>query len=742
MKNVMNRFQNKLAMTAILLAVLAFAGCSDLDDSKNAAVDRTVKVCTVTGKVTIGGTSGATSSALQANIASFDNVARSATSSLPTSNLESFSLYAYKGSGINVDTSVKVDGEIDAVNMTYSILLPQTGDWLLCAVAYDSNGIEVLVGRAVLTVTDDYKVEEDTSITLKPEYGQNGKINLTITDGTDDKKIASLSFSGTVLSSDSGNENSLSKDVLGSNSTVNFSNGTAKIELDSVKPNCYEVTFSFYDAENGEGNLLYKCKDTVTVFSGFTTDTWYGEGSHLVKTGDTVEFVVTDELVEKHGKTVEFVPSTNYLLYSAYSEEGNGTNTNGYRYYFVESPNETLDTASATTSLETSGSTMPANSFCFDADGNYYALIKNSSGYAIKSNKFTEAITVPLGIESLSGIMIDMKTNILYAWYGFQTIYNVYKFANLISSGDSEYETVPGGDFEDEWFYHDNTRLVINDGTVYGWVGSSIDGKLYTVDTSETSPNANFVSFSYSSLGLSGSESITDMLYQDGAVYLLARNVSQSGSVYYSRGAVIRYDTVFGSFKVLGYSNTPNSATALQNAKIGAYHNSGLICEENTLTKAIYVDGSHSWTNSMGTFSLYNCLPKFYTPAPLSSTLSNSEFYGPVKFVALKPKKLVIADDGLAFYIDTDNVLKYKNVNRVVTVDLESLSIIATNTTASLNGDSSDVKTCFSESTSTAYQGAFSEIIPNSTIYYYNGSEFISWNASASETQLGIPCKD
>jgi hypothetical protein len=73
---------------------------------------------------------------------------------------------------------------------------------------------------------------------------------------------------------------------------------------------------------------------------------------------------------------------------------------------------------------------------------------------------------------------------------------------------------------------------------------------------------------------------------------------------------------------------------------------------------------------------------------------------------------------------------------------LESLSIIATNTTASLNGDSSDVKTCFSESSSTSYQGALTDIIPNSTIYYYNGSEFVSWNASASETQLGIPCKD
>ena len=49
--------------------------------------------------------------------------------------------------------------------------------------------------------------------------------------------------------------------------------------------------------------------------------------------------------------------------------------------------------------------------------------------------------------------------------------------------------------------------------------------------------------------------------------------------------------------------------------------------------------------------------------------------FGPEKIIAIKPKKLVIADDGRAFYTDNLGTYKYKNVNRIVTVDLESFSI-------------------------------------------------------------------
>lgn len=48
-------------------------------------------------------------------------------------------------------------------------------------------------------------------------------------------------------------------------------------------------------------------------------------------------------------------------------------------------------------------------------------------------------------------------------------------------------------------------------------------------------------------------------------------------------------------------------------------------------------------------------------------------FYAPVKFLAVKPKKLVIADNGVYMYCDSDK-LTTKDASRVVTVDLEHFS--------------------------------------------------------------------
>ena len=60
--------------------------------------------------------------------------------------------------------------------------------------------------------------------------------------------------------------------------------------------------------------------------------------------------------------------------------------------------------------------------------------------------------------------------------------------------------------------------------------------------------------------------------------------------------------------------------------------------------------------------------------AEMESNLSSC-FASPARFIAIKPKKLVISDDGLAFYTDALGGLAYKNVDRVVTIDLEKFAI-------------------------------------------------------------------
>ena len=86
-------------------------------------------------------------------------------------------------------------------------------------------------------------------------------------------------------------------------------------------------------------------------------------------------------------------------------------------------------------------------------------------------------------------------------------------------------------------------------------------------------------------------------------------------------------------------------------------------------------------------YSPKNYLPNLYTPAPLSSDLYTKNFYGPYKFIGLKPRRLVISDDGVAFYTDDDGALSAKNVNRKVTVNLADFSI----------EDVSETDACFEE---------------------------------------------
>lgn len=62
-----------------------------------------------------------------------------------------------------------------------------------------------------------------------------------------------------------------------------------------------------------------------------------------------------------------------------------------------------------------------------------------------------------------------------------------------------------------------------------------------------------------------------------------------------------------------------------------------------------------------------------YSP---ETTSSNQYFYGPQRFVALRPKKLVILDSGACIYVDNDvGTATEKLVNRIVEVNLESFCI-------------------------------------------------------------------
>lgn len=421
-------------------------------------------------------------------------------------------------------------------------------------------------------------------------------------------------------------------------------------------------------------------------------------------------------------------------------------NKNSGIYQFYPTYESAISSAPYETPIESS-----TGSFAFDDAGNYYVLVYDGSSYSIKEN-YNDAISLPGEIPDLDGITIDRKENVLYGWFDNQGTFYIYKFPDFISEGKLEsFEKINisfDSDLQGELYtYHDGTILVVNGGKLYGWgcePQTSLNArKLYKADLTENSPTAHKIDFDYEALGFTGNECITDMFYQDGYVYILIRDYADnmSGRVpsptvqlnYRSRGAIIRFDKSTNSFSApLGY--TSESIDNTNNYFYGHYNETKPYCltNENYNDKSnwLKIAGDNSTVNSdMGiSLTIAESLPKLYSPSNIDD---KTAFFGPQKVIAIAPKKLVIADDGCAFYTDSNGAYNFKNANRVVEVDLESFSISSVK----------EVPVAFDKDLdSTITSSAFTNIRTlnmSNCIYLSNGSEYA--NTSTSEVQVGIP---
>lgn len=134
--------------------------------------------------------------------------------------------------------------------------------------------------------------------------------------------------------------------------------------------------------------------------------------------------------------------------------------------------------------------------------------------------------------------------------------------------------------------------------------------------------------------------------------------------------------------------------------------------EDNISKRVIYSYGGVLWLDENGTINelIYNPTEPIPVTIPPTNTgisevvnyygplteNSNTQLFGPTKFIAIKPKKLVFADEGIFVYNDTDDSdkPKYKNINRVVEIDLNSNSVTTTLVSVEFNEDvDSDIST-------------------------------------------------
>ena len=355
---------------------------------------------------------------------------------------------------------------------------------------------------------------------------------------------------------------------------------------------------------------------------------------------------------------------------------------------------------------------------CFDAEGNAYLVCVSDDapgeGSGVVSTKegwkFVSDSDLALNENEVIDFTIDLKNNVAYSLKGgdFDVI---CRYPNMISSNGANTEkeeiTLGRGNIN---------SFVVYDGKAYALCKEN-DYIIRVFDTYDEEPikpmikeySVNLNDFFNDALG---TPMITDMLYQDGRLYLLYKEAfswsgSPSPTTIGNRGAVIEVNLFDGSVR-----NTGLTTSALSNTeyKLQGYNNS-LMYKDSACTTP-YIPSEEILTNANVEYPDI-CFPNE----------GEKSFYGPTRFIAVKPKKLVIADEGLTFYTD-DELLRYKNVNRVVYVDLENFAVekivtldpsvgLSENETSVLKSDSS-----ISVSKSVGY---YTENVPGSTTSFYVG---------------------
>ena len=699
-------------------------GCSNSLDG-NAPANGSYSV---SGKISFAGSSGAAPV-----IFTPDSNGRTATTSFNNEHL-SLNLYAYKYDNEgNLLTEKKYDNVVVDQSGSFVFCFEEKCEYKIYAEVL-RNGIKCATGMTKVEITG----YSSNTINIKtiPLVTENGKIQLNVSAATDItpqiKKVYVSwlsSFSGFIEDDNNASHGSAEHEAAMEkmnavtsgkyNKSFDVVNGSATITYNEFPGGNWLAKISF---EDETGNSLYSCQEIINVYPTFTTNRWYGSSPAL----SNGTFKITKSMVTNYD--AERIPNTDYVLYTNASEN--------YQYYLRSSPSASVSgTADVSASL---------NSFCFDADGNFYSLDFDVSTYEYTIYKNNEQLATLQDLNDYRlKIIVDLATNILYTWAinGYSLL--ITKYSNLISDGSMTETTAysingPSIRVDDDT----NTTIgpdicTIYNGIVYVIECDSSDFEMGSYFCGVPLQSATYeltetecVNLCLEEKGL-GNALSQDMIYQDGSVYILYKE----SDTYKSRGAVLRYNTCSGDIDTLGLAGAIDN-DSLAGAKVSTYVwdsvneiNKPLYNDEDC-TNRWYVDADKVWNST-----------EIYSPNSFES-LSTSQFYGPSKFVAIKPKKLVIADDGIAFYTDND-VLKYKNVNRVVTVDLERFAIENTeDTSVTFDSDKSEMID-IGNTGLTVYQDALAdEVDVNHKKYYGSNSNEYLTTVSGDTIVLAIPCGD
>ncbi len=591
--------KNNLLIIEITLILIAFllSACSGLTGGT-----KSENLCTVTGTIQADGT---------INL----NNSRTATVTFEASETDVWSVSATDGSKTR-------EGSVE--NGTYSIALPK-GSWTIEAFLKNADDAILLYGSTELTVDSSYENVSDKNIFVAPKNDEDltGSVKLSFKDESGKLSCVNCKIQDLEVEAASFN-----------------AQGLATLLIPGLSAASYEAKLYFDDAA---GNTLYSCNEAFNVFNNWQTSTW-----KLADSSESATFVVTQDMIDLYGTQV--VPTTTNALYGNFHT----SEQEAYLYDFYFTDDLAAELPQGTSTQRTQGGNV---NYCFDSNGDIYYFDYNDGTHTLRSTKSGFTVTASAETYFTDFMNIDRKSDTFYLAHiseNNKKQITLYKYPKLLSEqSDSEKTSciITGFTSDLPTF----CPFAIYDGVVY----VAYYGKLYIADISNAAEGEEI---SASVLYIPTNEdtsisSITDIIYQDGAVYIILNCTEYSYAGYaFSCGAVIKYDTFTAHFTVLG-----------------------LVTERTTLKAKFYAQ-LHSGEDYKVIYEDAECThPKFVTcnflVPPVSETLSNEYFYGPQRFVGIKPKKLVISDDGIAFYADSDGSNYYKNVNRVVVIDLEKFAI-------------------------------------------------------------------
>ena len=377
------------------------------------------------------------------------------------------------------------------------------------------------------------------------------------------------------------------------------------------------------------------------------------------------------------------------------------SNTSTYNYYLTDSANVKTAALDGTADF-----TSSKDNFVFDAAGNIYnlnddkKLVSNNELFKNQQLDLSDDLSVEYGKSSKGvGFTIDVTTNTAYGYVieseSDTYTLKVYKYPKLISDCSLVEKTslsLSNISLKSGYKVSINNNLLYLYGTadytnykviVYDISsGSMVQFSEFNVTEYLTASERGFASTNDTD-----NISVNDIFATEGALYLLVQekvDVKSTSKDIYRRGSVIKYippetSNGTGTTRFLDLKTTPAiSKTAISNMAL--YYDSATNGNASGPLYAVAGTNSVSPSGMEAVVTIENVGKTLAFPDIYGVNETEKYLSAPAKVIAVKPKKLVIADDGCAFYTDSE-CLKYKNMNRIVTVDLEGFVVESVQTT-------------------------------------------------------------